>query len=72
MWTPLNGDQGLCHSPELALLRGGGEGQEQQANVDEDLVGFWADLGQTRTGINGDLQVRTGGPPNPAPDPPPE
>lgn len=34
-----------AHSPELALLSGGWECQEQQANVNEYLVGFWADLG---------------------------
>lgn len=33
-----------AHSPELALLSWGRECQEQQANVDEDLIGFRADL----------------------------
>lgn len=32
-------------SPELPLLSWGRECQEQQANVDEDLIGFRADLG---------------------------
>lgn len=41
----MRASKGPCHSPKLALLSGGWEGQEQQANVDQDLVGFWADLG---------------------------
>lgn len=50
-----------AHSPELAFLSWGWECQEQQANVDQDLVGFWADLGDEGwmvTAIEDDHQSR--------------
>lgn len=50
VWPHIRVSQRPCHSPKLTLLGGSWEGQEQQTNVDQDLIGFWADLGARSDG----------------------
>lgn len=70
----MGGTSPPTRSPELALLSGGRECQQQQANVDEDLIGFRADLGAGTPGTAVEVTPRTERPwahPVPSPGPPP-